>query len=673
MATCLAAVGGWRYARASAPVNGPIILISIDGIRADHLPPYGYADGRAPALAALAKDGILFERAYAHVPQTLPSHVTLLTGRLPFQTGVRDSVGFIVPQSERLLPEMLRDRGFATAGIVSSYLLRKESGIGQGFSFFDARLPKTALVTAETLRRDGMEAEQIAEQWLATSGTERAFLFLHLDEPRRPSTAASPFPELDTYDGAIAYADRIVGRLVRYLKSHQLYDRSTLIVVSDHGEGLGDHGEQEHGLFVYEESLRVPLIVKLPANEGSGRRVKTPVQLVDITPTVLELAKAPIPDNLSGRSLKPALDSGREDALRVRPVYSESLFGAYRFGWSALKSVALGRFRYIDAPREELYDLEADPQQRENLAAARASTVADLREQLSKFDGGARTPNPEEISLANREPYALLGYVGIPRALTVQTDAPVMDPKDSVDLLTRYRAAVLAAAAGDWDEATDGFQAAAGLEPTPSDAWNYLSRVAARAERHEVALEASRRALDAAPEDPAARLELASALLRARRLEEARKQASAVAELDDANKMIRAESHELLARIALARRDSETARAEAALAEEADPTKPVRAYVDGRVAFDQGRYDAAADSFGEALAAIREQKGEPLADLRLYAADTMLRLEQFDEAESLFLEELQDLPLSPHARAGLTAVYRATGRLDESASTAAQH
>src|SRR5438309_32241 len=195
LGTVLAAVGGWRYARASAPVSGPIILVSIDTLRADHLPAYGYKRVATPALDALAADGVVFERAYSHAPQTLPAHA-----------------------------------------------------------------------------------------------------------------AHERFAEFDPYDGEIAYADEIVGRLARYLKSHQLYDRSTVIVLSDHGEGLGDHGEQEHGLFVYDEAIHVPLIVKQESNVGAGRRVADVVQHIDLVPTILDLVKAPGTSGLRGRSLKPVLE-----------------------------------------------------------------------------------------------------------------------------------------------------------------------------------------------------------------------------------------------------------------------------------------------------------------------------------------------------------------------------
>jgi tetratricopeptide (TPR) repeat protein len=596
LCTTLAAVGGWRYARASAPLSGPIILISIDTLRADHLPPYGYRHVKTPAIAALAADGVVFERAYSHAPQTLPAHAALLSGRLPSENGVRDDEGVTVKPGERLLPQMLRDRGYATAGVVSTSLLRKETGIAQGFEFFDhpsltGTRSSFGVAGGGHGSRDGAETEKLAERWLASHST-RAFMFLHLDEPRAPYEPPDRFAEYAPYDGEIAYADEIVGRLVKYLKSHQLYDRSTIVLLSDHGEGLGDHGEEEHGLFVNEEAVHVPLIIKQESNTSPGRRVPDVVQHIDLVPTILDLVKAPIPWGLRGRSLKPLLEgTGRPAPVSV---YSESLYGRTRFGWSAVTA------------------------------------------QTSD-----RTPAPV---LAE----------------------PLEDPAKKSGIVNSYRRAVALAADSRWREAMPILQAILRQEAEMPEVWRVLGTVAARIDRHDDALNASWYWIGLKPEDPAAYLAAAAALVKLKRLDEAREQATVAATVaSERDRRPRAEAHELLARIALAKHDAETAREEAALARKADPVCPLPQYVEARLLYDQGKYEEALPLFERAIAELKKPGAAPIAELHFYTADILTRLNRTAEAEAEFLEELRAFPHNLRARTGLAMLLHAGGRPDE--------
>src|SRR4051812_40914431 len=478
--TGLAAAGGWRYARASAPVSGPIILISIDTLRADHLPAYGYTKVKTPAIDALAADGVVFERAYSHAPQTLPAHAALLSGRLPFETGVRDNVGFALKPGERLLPQMLRERGFTTGGIVSAVVLREETGISQGFDFFDAEMPPASPeLSIGQVQRDGAQSEQIAEHWLGSIGTSRAFLFLHLYEPHKPYAPPDRFSAYAPYDGEVAYADEIVGRLVKYLKSHQLYDRSTIVLLSDHGEGLGDHGEQEHGLFVYDEAIHVPLIIKQESNAGGGRRIADLVQHIDIVPTVLDFVKAPIPGQLRGRSLKPLLEgTGR---LAPATVYSEALYARYHFGWSELTALTDERYRYIKAPTEELYDLQRDPDERTNIADERAQARQAMRAALDTVAAGATIQAPAEVSPEARERLQALGYVGAQSGgIAAAAGEALPDPKEKRAILERYRAAVDLAGERQWGQAIALLQQVLKEDPEMADVWAQLAAFATR-------------------------------------------------------------------------------------------------------------------------------------------------------------------------------------------------
>lgn len=667
---CLAAFGGWRFAKASAPVNGPIVLVSIDSLRADHLPTYGYAAGRTPAIDALAADGVVFERAYAHVPQTLPAHTAILTGRLPFETGVRDAAGFTVPGSVRTVAELLRDRGYATGGIVSSFLLRKDTGIGRGFAFFDAELPVPDDRAPDGwLMRDGAESEKVAENWLDSIGTSRAFLFLHLSEPHAPYAAPDRFSALPAYDAEIAYADEIVGRLIRYLKAHQLYDRSTILLVSDHGEGLGDHGEQGHGLLAYEEALRVPLIVKQPGGEGAKRRVPVPVQQIDLVPTILALAKAPGASGLRGRSLTPLLAGG---SIPPVPIYAESLYGEYRFGWAPVTSIIDGQYQLVSSGASDaLFELGATPPSRHDLSAEKADVVASMHRRLAEYTSKAAPVTPTPVTATDRERFESLGYVGVPGTVpSTGEDRPA--PGDNVQFVESYRAAVQFARTDRWKDALDTYRALTREQPQMADLWMHLARTAARHERHDVALDAYGRALELEPGNLAGQLGAAASNLRVRKLEEAAQRSQLVLDNEKADAVQKAEAHELLARIALNRKDPDRARSEADAAEAADARRPVRAFVEGRIALDQAHYADAVAAFEQALGSAAKAARPPLADLRVYAAEALLRVDRADDAERLLTAELRAFPANARARSALQSLYRASGRTRE-AATLTQH
>jgi arylsulfatase A-like enzyme/cytochrome c-type biogenesis protein CcmH/NrfG len=659
--TALSAVGGWRYARASAPVSGPIVLLSVDSLRADHLPVYGYPALRTPSIDALALDGVVFERAYSHVPQTLPAHASLLIGRLPFETGVRDNAGVPIKRDERLLAEVLADRGYATAGVVSSYSLRPSTGIAQGFAFFDADMPdRSPDDPSGGVEWDGARSIAIAEAWLEKAGTERAFLFVHLHEPHAPHSPPARFSDLEPYDGEIAYVDELVGRFIKYLKAHQLYDQSTIILTGDHGEGLGDHGETAHGLLAYEEALRIPLIIKPAAGEGAGRRVEDVVEHVDIVPTVLDLAKAPLPDRLSGRSLKPLLEGASEWPARV--VYSESLFGAYRFGWNRVRSVTDGRYRLVRAEQDELYDLATDRAGQHDLAADRPTELNRLRDALDEIVSNDTAADPLPPSPTASE-LAILGYVGS----VGPADAAVksIDRRQQIDIVETYRAAVARANDGSLIEAIQVLEGLIRRHPQIASVWHQLGDFSAAAGRMDRVIEAYRRAATLRPDATSDRLALSRLLLRLRRSDEAASQAEVALAAADDNRTARADAHELLARIALLRRDLAAAREHAALARQFEPTMPAPAFVEGRILYDANQLEKALDSFQGAIAEIDKTGAPPLPDLHYYTGDTLVRLERAAEAEYHLLRELRAYPQHLRARGALAALYHETGRTDE--------
>lgn len=501
IAVLAAAVAGWHYARTSGPSYGPVIVVSIESLRADRLPVYGYAGVRTPAIDALAADSVTFDRAYAHSPLTLPSHVSLLSGLLPFQTGVRDEVGFTIPSTVSLLPQLLHRRGFKTAGVVSSCLLRADTGLGQVFGFFDDEPSGGGAEEAGgACARDGAESLKVAEHWIESVGTARFFLFLQIDGPQPGAAPVEPLSHLSPYDARIAYADDLVGQLVAFLKKRGLYNGGILVLTSDHGEGLGDHGEQGHGLFLYEEAVRTPLIVKLPRRDGGGRHSTALVQHIDIAPTILDLMGAPSPSGLGGRSLRRLLDSPTA-TLPDRQIYAESLAPRYRFGWSEVASLADGRYRYVSSARPELYDLAQDPKERANLAEGDANTAQQMHAALDALTGRSPVPVPSAVPEPDRERLAVMGYAtGLPGPAPDVPGDQLPDPKDRVSAANHYLEACRLAARGQSDQAIAIYRAVVSGDPSLAAGWDRLVDVLVAGRQFKEAADALSLLLDLYPE-----------------------------------------------------------------------------------------------------------------------------------------------------------------------------
>ena len=643
--------------------DAPVVLVSIDTLRADHLPMYGYRAVPTPAFDALAADGIVFENAYAHSPQTLPSHVSIFSGRLPFEHGVRDNAGFSVKPGETLLPATLRESGFATGGFVSAYVLRDETGIAKGFDLYDAKLPPSSpeIATGE-VQRGGETTLAAANRWLDGLQSTRFFLFFHIYEPHSPYTPPARFSSYAPYDGEIAYADEIVGSLIASLKRRELYDAAMIVVLSDHGEGLGDHGEQEHGLFLYRETIRVPLVIKLPRQKSAGRRVTAPVQHIDLVPTILDMLKLPPRPALRGRSLQPLFGGG---TIPEQGLYAEALYARYHFGWSELSALTDARYAFIRAPRDELYDLQQDPGERHNLASQMGATHVAMRNALERLTAGKAIDAPGELSADARARLRSLGYVGTaPSPSSPSTELP--DPKDKVQVLERYRAAITLVHAGRFDDALSNFRAIVAENPLMADVWSEIGGLELRLGRTEAAVEAYKRLVEVAPHDPAALINVADTLLLIGRLDEAQAHATAAAETGSiTDPRWRAKAHQTLAMIAMARRNEARARAEAARAHEIDPTLPLPQFVEGLIRYRAGDFQGAVPFLSQALQQSAARTVQ-VPELRYYLGDALARLERYAEAEPLLKDEVRLFPSELRARAALAMLYRATGRADES-------
>ena len=660
-----AAAGIWLWrdapSGASVPTGGPIILISIDTLRADRLPAYGYAAIKTPHIDELAAEGVLFERAWSHVPLTLPAHMSMLTGELPFEHGVRDNIGFRAKADQRFLQHTLGDLGYATGGFISSYVLRRQTGIHEGFSHYDDTLPPAAPDSPlGSVQRPGADTVAAAIKWIDQQTSPKFFAFVHIYEPHLPYTPPARFAGGNAYDGEIAWSDEIIGGLLSHLRAKGLYDDATIVLLSDHGEGLGDHGEDEHGIFLYRETTQVPLIVKLPHSRRAGARVGTPVQHIDLPPTLLALAggSAVPPSDVRGRSLLPVLDG--TGTLPDASIYAESLSPRYHFGWSELYALADERYRLIRAPRDELYDLAQDPGEQQSLVDERPQVHAAMRGVLDAMIASGGVTAPSAVSDEDRGKLAALGYVGTQRGALAERDSDSLpDPKDKVDVLRQYRRATRLAGEGRVDDAIAAYRELLAADPAMTDVWLQLAALYERRGRHAQALEAYRAIVEQDPKDPAALTGAASSLVHLGRLDEARAHAELAVDVAPAV------AHELLARIALNARNFPEARRQAALAEQADPTLPMRAAVEGAVRYAEGNYAGAVEPLREAARRMAART-EQLPDVSYYLADALARLERYAEAEPLFLAEIRHFPNNLRARAGLAMLYRAMGRVEAS-------
>jgi len=657
LATAAVAVGWWmwRGRQGGSTAAGPIVLISIDTLRADHLPAYGYTAIRTPAIDRLAAGGVLFEHAYSHAPQTLPAHASILSGELPYEHGIRDNIGFTVKTGQRFVQSLFHAAGFATGGFVSAYVLREQTGINQGFDIYDDRLPPASPdVPLGDMQRPGARTIEAAEAWVDRQTGPKFFLFVHLYEPHTPYSPPARFSAARPYDGEIEYADELVGQLLDHLRGRGLYETATIVLLSDHGEGLGDHGEDEHGIFLYQETTRVPLVVKMPGGSGAGRRVAAPVQHIDVAPTLLDLAGVAVPPDLHGRSLRPALTGA--GALVDASIYAESLSPRYHFGWSELYSLTDDRYRLIRAPRDELYDLAQDPGERTSIAADRPQVRAAMRTALDRLVANRGVAAPSAVSDEERRKLAALGYVGTQSGTPLQLPGDRLpDPKDKVPVLQKYRRAAALSSEGKYAEAEVLYRELLATDAQMTDVWLRLAESYTRRGMMAAALAAYQEVITRHPKDPAALTGAAAALVHLGRFDEARTHAELAVAVAPAT------AHELLARLAAQRGDAAGARREAQLAKDADPTLPMPSFVEGLMLYMHGQYSAAIPHLLETHQALAGRT-EQMPDVDYLLGDSYARLEQNAEAEKYLCAELSVFPAHIRARAALAMLYRAGGR-----------
>jgi arylsulfatase A-like enzyme/Flp pilus assembly protein TadD len=509
-----AAFGAWRVLRTAPPVEHSrldVLLITVDTLRADALGAYGNRRAETPVIDRLAAAGARFDAAHAHNVTTLPSHANILSGRYPTGHGVRDNAGFRLPGSIETLATLLRSQGYRTGAFVSAFPLASRFGLNRGFdvyddSFVDAQA-RPAFLEQE---RSGRDTVARATRWIAGGG-HPYFAWVHVYEPHFPYRPPEPFKSQFAeapYLGDVAAADAALAPLIDPIVAQGSTGHTLVVLTGDHGESLGEHGEATHGIFAYEATLRVPLIVFLPSR-FAARVVDAPARHVDVLPTILDALSIRAPDRLSGRSLLPLLEGSASKSASQRSdsdeaTYFEALSGALNRGWAPLYGLVRRGVKYIDLPIPELYDLDRDPGERHNLAESQPERVRELRGALSSFI--AKNPRAERRveDRDARDRLRSLGYITASGARPDATYGAADDPKRLIGLDAALQEVARLYLAGDLQQAVTRCRELVRERPTMIVSLIELAHLERESGNMTQAIEALRKAAAVNPDEPQA-------------------------------------------------------------------------------------------------------------------------------------------------------------------------
>jgi arylsulfatase A-like enzyme/Flp pilus assembly protein TadD len=450
-----------------------VIVITIDTLRADHLGCYGDKQIRTPNIDLLASGGVRFERAYTPVPVTLPAHTVIFTGTYPMFSGMHDFSGNKLNPSQPTLASILKQHGYATGAVIGSAVLDSRFGLNQGFDFYYDHFDFNRLQESnlEEMERPGNAVADVALDWLRKNDRKNFFLWMHLYDPHYPYRPPAPYNEQykdRPYDGEIAFADAQVGRLIAYLKANGLYRNTVIVLSGDHGESLGEHGEKTHGFFIYNATLHVPVIIRLPG-APAAKVVTEIVSLADLMPTVLNVLKIELPSQVQGVNLLPLMMNPKKPP-EARNLYAETFLPRLHFNWSELRSVETEKYHFIDAPKPELYDLSKDPGETQNLYSETKAVGDELRARLSKlisqYSAGQELAEKTGLDPALMERLKSLGYAGFSGGSDPTiTDRSLADPKDRVLVYELISDAIADSQHGLYQSSTEKLTAALKTEP----------------------------------------------------------------------------------------------------------------------------------------------------------------------------------------------------------------
>ena len=489
-----------------------IFLVTIDTLRADHVHCYGYDAIQTPAIDSLAKDGVRFAQAFTPSPITNTSHTTILTGLLPSKHGVTD---FAVPlaESHATMAELLKAKGYKTAAFIGAVILDSKSlapGLDRGFDYYD-NFPEHSQekVRWGRVERRGMDVVTRAQKWLTAHPAGPHFVWIHLYDPHDPYEPPAPFSETyksRLYDGEIAYADSALEKFLGLLKLRGWYRNSVIVMVGDHGEGLGEHREETHGIFLYDATTHVPLLIKTPGSQAAGKTIEAQVRTTDILPTILQFVKTPSPKDLDGEALQ---NYWQTADTTDRVAFGETDY-PLRFGWAPLRSVRTEGFKFIEAPRPELYDLRADPKEINNKYTTADATAKKLQAEVEEIR--AKTPGRpgETTSEGASEKLKALGYAG--QGGPAPEGAALPDPKDKIEEQNLLHTAMIASEDGRMAEAQSALEKTLQLDPKSATALRQLGEIELKNRDFAKAAAHLKAAREVRPDDATAAYEAGQAL-----------------------------------------------------------------------------------------------------------------------------------------------------------------
>ncbi|MFZ2054205.1 MAG: sulfatase-like hydrolase/transferase [Candidatus Aminicenantales bacterium] len=619
-----------------------VILITLDTTRADHLACYGYPNVKTPHLDSLARRGVLFEQAATNSPLTLPAHCSIMTGMYPTYHGVRINGNTALNDEQTTIAEVLSAQGYRCGAFIGAFVLDGRWGLKQGFEYYDDKfdLKKYKHLDLGAVQRPGNKVMDAALDWLDEQKNSPFFAWIHLYDPHTPYEPREPYLSeyrprglVGLYDGEIAFMDEQIGRCLSWLEANGLDKSTVLVLVGDHGEGLGSHGEGTHGYFIYDYAVHVPLIIATPFESLGGVRVPSQVRVVDIFPTLIDILGAPPPTETHGRSLLPVMfrPEKEEDGF----AYAESMSPNLQFGWSSLHALRTTQYKYIQTPKAELYDLSRDAGEQTNLLLQNPNVVREMKDSLGRLieetSRDAPTPQAANLDKETMERLSALGYVGAPVATKKASDTagPLADPKDKLPVFQAVTAAGELVLEEKYAEAAVRLESALQEEPMIPQALLVLSTCYVELGRTEEAKAKLELVLKEDPESIPALISMANILLEEKKDKDVIALCKRTLSLDERN----TQAHVLI----------------------------------GEIYLGELKYSEALPYLEKAV-----EIQPKVTRSRLTLGACLLGLKQYDRAEAEVKQVIQEAPKYPLAHFNLGLLYEETGRFEEARAAYAE-